>query len=269
MPSLYIVVPVLNEAPNLDGLFEAVRTLQDQFGPTHRIIFILVDDGSTDGTADRAKQLSEGLDLVVLSHTKKMGPGYAFGTAFAYLAERLREDDWVVTMEGDNTSRHELLRQMFIRTEEGYDVILASPYMYGGGIVKTNPWRMFLSHVANAFIKEALGIHGILTMSSFYRLYRGQVILRLQDIYGDRIVDRNGFESVIEILIKMIWMNVSLSEVPMVLDTSRRKGSSKMKIPKTIYGYLTLWQDKRKWYGQLKLRSINFAKGVIEYGGTP
>ena len=53
-------------------------------------------------------------------------------------------------------TRHELLRRMFHRAEEGYDVVLASPYMYGGGIVNTSPLRVFLSHVANAFVKELL-----------------------------------------------------------------------------------------------------------------
>ncbi len=61
-------------------------------------------------------------------------------------------------MEGDNTSRHELLQQMFTRSGEGYDVILASPYMYGGGITNTSTYRVIISHVANAFVKEFIGL---------------------------------------------------------------------------------------------------------------
>jgi dolichol-phosphate mannosyltransferase len=258
-PSLFIVVPVLNEAPNLERLIAAFHQLNTEFGLYYELQFVMVDDGSTDETAQLAQKLAQGLHFVVLSHQVNMGPGHAFGTAFEYLASRLRERDWVVTIEGDNTSRHELLRQMLRRTEEGYEVILASPYMYGGGITKTSAWRVFLSHISNAFIKEALGIHGILTMSSFYRLYTGGVIKRLQAYYGPRIVERRGFESMIELLLKMIFLGVKISEVPMLLDTSRRVGKSKMKIMRTILGYLTIWKDRRRWQMMVDDRKLEIA----------
>lgn len=246
-PNLFIVVPVFNEAPNLKRLMTSFRQLVAEFGEHHRLQFILVNDGSTDGTETVAGQLADGLHLVLLSHPTNMGPGYAFGTAFEYVAPRLGAGDWVVTMEGDNTSQHELLRQMLIRTQEGYQVVLASPYMYGGGIMQTTAWRIFLSHIANTFVKEFLGIHGILTMSSFYRLHRGEVIKKLQMLYGSRIIERQGYESMIEMLLKMLYLQTKISEVPMLLDTSRRIGKSKMKILKTVVGYLGLWKSKRRW----------------------
>ena len=175
------------------------------------------------------------------------GPGRAFATAFSHLAPRLRETDWVVTIEGDNTSRLELLQQMLKRAEEGFDVVLASPYLYGGGIANTTAYRVFLSHMANMFVKEGLGLHGIVTMSSFFRLYRGSAFLRLQSVFGPEIVQRRGFESMIELLLKIIYLNMTVSEVAMKLDTSRRAGKSKMKVARTALGYLTLWRDKRQW----------------------
>jgi dolichol-phosphate mannosyltransferase len=257
--SLFVIVPVLNEAPNLERLIAAWRQLNTEFGPQYQLQFVMVDDGSTDETATLAQKLMENLDFVLLSHPVNMGPGYAFGTAFEYLAPRLREKDWVVTIEGDNTSRHELLRQMLHRTEEGYEVILASPYMYGGGITQTSAWRVFLSHISNAFVKEVLGIHGILTMSSFYRLYTGEVLKRLQMYYGPRIVERRGFESVIELLLKMIFLQVKISEVPMLLDTSRRVGKSKMKVIRTIFGYITIWKDRLRWQRAVDDRKLELA----------
>jgi hypothetical protein len=38
----------------------------------------------------------------------------------------------------------------------------------------------------------------------------------------------------------------------MLLDSSRRKGKSKMKLLRTIAGYLALWRYKRGWMEQLK-----------------
>ena len=246
-PFLYMVVPVYNELGNLERLFGSFRTVAEQFGTDHDVQFVMVDDGSTDGTGVAAQELSADLDFVLLSLKENQGPGRAFATAFRYLATRLEDGDWVVTLEGDNTSRHELLRQMFHRAQEGHDVVLASPYLYGGGIANTSPLRVFMSHMANAFVKEFLGIHGIMTVSSFFRLYRAATIKKLQAHYGPQIIERRGFECMVEMLMKMIFLRTTISEVPMLLDTNLRAGKSKMKVAKTIRGYLSLWPQMGGW----------------------
>lgn len=117
-------------------------------------------------------------------------------------------DDYVLTLEGDNTSLHELVRRMLSRAGEGL----------------RNP-------------------HDELVL----RLYGVECILRLQDRYGARIIERSGFESMIELLMKMIYLQMTISEVPMVLDTSRRAGKSKLKLGRTIAGYLALYLHKGRW----------------------
>ncbi len=247
VPALHFVVPVFNEAPNMDRLFAACAEIHRELGSRYRVQFILVDDGSSDGTSAAAEKAAGGLPLVVLRLEVNSGPGRAFAAAFSYLAPLLRDTDWVVTIEGDNTSRLELLQQMLTRAAEGFDVVLASPYLYGGGISNTNAYRVFLSHMANVFVKEGLGLHGIVTMSSFFRLYRGSAFLRLQRTFGPGIVERAGFESMIELLLKIIYLDLSVSEVAMKLDTSRRVGKSKMKVARTALGYVTLWWEKGQW----------------------
>jgi dolichol-phosphate mannosyltransferase len=244
---LYIIVPVLNEAPNLPRLSAAFRELAQHFADDYNVHFLLIDDGSTDHTAEIATQLTEGLSLTVLRHEQNQGPGRAFATAYTHLAAKLQVGDWVATMEGDNTSRHELLGQMMTRTREGYEVILASPYAYGGSIENTQPIRVILSHVANAFLKGGVGIHGLHTMSSFFRLHSASTILRLQQLYGPGIIEHAGFDGVVEMLMKMVTLRVTISEIPMVLDTSRRLGKSKMKVMKTIMNYFTLFFDRSRW----------------------
>ena len=245
--SLHVLVPMLNEAGNLPALITSMRRMTAELPSPITARFLIVDDGSTDGTGDTAKRLAAELDLTVLRHDEQRGPGRAFATGFAYLAPRLAPDDFVATMEGDNTSRLELLSAMFVRMREGYDVILASPYLYGGSIENTTTWRVILSRVANVFVKEVLGLTGIATVSSFYRLYRGRVILDLQRCFGPGIVERTGFECMVELLLKMVYLRTTISEVPMTLDTSMRVGKSKMKVLRTIAGYVRLWHDKRRW----------------------
>lgn len=247
MNRIYVLVPVFNEAPNMETLCVAFRQLQSELDGRYRVAFLLVDDGSRDDTVAAARRSAAGLDLEVLSHEVNRGPGAAFATGFAHLAGHLQPEDWVITMEGDNTSRHELVKQMLTRSAEGFDAVFASPYMYGGGFTQTSFLRKLLSSGANLIVKDLLDIQGILTVSSFFRLYRGSTLLRLQRAFGPGIVDRTGFESMVEMVMKMAMLRVSISEVAMLLDSSRRKGKSKMKLLRTIMGYLALWRYKEGW----------------------
>ncbi len=245
--SFYVLVPMLNEAANVPRFVASMRRMVSELPPHLAPRFLIIDDGSTDGTGEMTIRLAAGLDITVLRHEERRGPGRAFATGFAHLAPLLSPDDYVATMEGDNTSRMELLSSMFVRAREGYDVVLASPYLYGGSIENTTTWRVLLSRVANVFVKEVLGLTGLATVSSFYRLYRASVILNLQRCHGPGIVERAGFECMVELLLKMVFMRTTISEVPMRLDTSLRAGKSKMKVVQTILGYLALWFNKRRW----------------------
>lgn len=251
MSNLFILIPVLNEAGNIPRLADALRNVSTKLKSEFEVSVLLVDDGSQDNTSQLAKQsaVELGIQLNVLRHETNQGPGKAFATGFCHLASLLKEDDLVLTMEGDNTSRVELVEQMLLRLAEGFDVVFASPYTYGGKIINTSTYRIFLSSIANLFIKELLGIHGILTVSSFFRLYRVPALKKLQAAYGPEIVERSGFECMVEMTMKMVNLQITISEVPMVLDTQARVGKSRMKIAKTIRGYLSLWLLKRKWLG--------------------
>ena len=142
----------------------------------------------------------------------------------------------------------------FVVTEaaEGFDAVFASPYMYGGGFTQTSFLRKLLSSGANLIVKDLLVIQGILTVSSFFRLYRAGTLLRMQRVFGAGIVERTGFESMVEMVMKMTMLPITISEVAMLLDSSRRKGKSKMSLLRTIRGYLVLWKYKRGWMEQVE-----------------
>lgn len=247
MAFLYLVVPVFNEEGNVERVITHIRALRSEIAGQLDVQAVFVDDGSTDETMSMIGRTKGDQPVTVLRHDRNRGPGAAFGTAFAHLQSVLSNDDWVVTMEGDNTSRLGTLRQMLVRRFEGFDVVLASPYTYGGGFTHTAWHRVFLSHVANGLAKMVLGIRGINTFSCFFRLYSASVLKRLAVRYGDRIIELSGFECMLELLCKLIYQHATISEVPLKVDTSARAGKSKMKIKRTMLGYLKVMCVAKRW----------------------
>lgn len=233
---IHAVVPVLNEEPNVSGLVSRLKEALAPFAP-YRVVF--VDDGSTDGTV---RVLSAaGPEVETVSHPRNLGPGAAFRTGFQHVLKTLQEGDLVLTLEGDGTSDLAILPRMLSRIRnEDDDIVLASCYLFGGGIKGTSLHRVGLSHVANGLVKQTLGLSGLATLSSFFRLYQGRALIRLRESFGGRLFESDGFESQIEILHLAAKLGLRISEVPMVLDGARRIGKSKMKVLKTSLAYLRL-----------------------------
>ena len=233
---IHAVVPVLNEEPNVASLVLRLREALEPSAPYH-VLFI--DDGSTDRTVEVLKGSGRGIET--LSHPRNLGPGAAFRTGFTEILKTLDPSDLVLTLEGDGTSDLAILPRMLSRIRhEDDDIVLASCYLFGGGIKGTAVHRVGLSHLANALVKQTLGLSGLATLSSFFRIYQGRALLRLRESFGEALFESNGFESQIEILHLAAKLGLRISEVPMVLDGSRRLGKSKMKILKTSLAYLRL-----------------------------
>jgi len=96
-------------------------------------------------------------------------------------------------------------------------------------------------------VKIYLGIRGINTFSSFFRLYDAKVLRRLYARFGSGIIECAGFECMVELIYKLIQVRASISEVEMKVDWAKRKGKSKMKLIKTASGYLGLFLKKSRW----------------------
>lgn len=243
---LYLVFPFYNEALNLPRLLSEI----DKFvggHPQYRIRVLAVDDGSSDRGGDIIRQQGTSLSYDLITNVSNLGPGRSFAAAFSRLSGRLRRNDLVATLEADNTSGLETLSRLLVRIQEGYDAVLASPYTYGGGFAEVSTFRLLISHLANALVKVILGLRGLNTFSSFFRLFRGGAILRLQETFGPGIIESPGFECMVELLYKMVQMRFAISEVEFKVDWSRRQGKSKMKIIRTARGYLRIFFFRGRW----------------------
>jgi glycosyltransferase involved in cell wall biosynthesis len=230
---IYFLIPVFNEADNLALLAENILNCL----PGENKYFIFVDDCSTDDTVAVLNKHFAGQQLQVITKLVNAGPGDSFNLGFDWiLAHSTSEDDRIVTMEGDNTSDIKILYNMVSISRLGYNLVLASVYAQGGGFDKTSFFRKLSSMVANLLIRFVFDIK-ILTLSSFYRVYTPELLRKIKAA-NPAIIEEKGFISMVEVLVKAIHEKARIIEVPMVLDSSIRKGKSKMKIVSNMFRYI-------------------------------
>lgn len=214
------VIPCFQEADALDAGLPALLAL-----PGEEIVF--VDDGSTDGTAERLARAAA-LDprVRVVTHARNRGVGAAMRSGFA-----ASTGDVVVAYDADRTYPAADAQRLVEAVEGGADVAAATPFAEGGA-VDAGPFRTLLSRTASAAYRLALGRRAgsVRTFTGGFRAYRGALVrgLRFQS---------DGFPATAEILGLLCLGGARVVEVPSVLST-RTEGRSKMRVVRAALGHL-------------------------------
>lgn len=223
------VIPAYNEEANLPRLFVDLEARPGLFPPGSRII--IVDDGSQDGTAPLVENYEGELPIELLSLGQNQGPGAAFRAGFAEALEHCPADGFVVTLEADTTSDLDALPTMLDRATAGADLVLAAWKMQN-----VSRRRRFLSATAGYVVRHALGVDAK-TVSSFFRVYRAQILRTATTRYGENFIRERGFACKAEILANIARLGAKIEEVQVDLDWSRREGESKMPVARTMMAY--------------------------------
>jgi polyisoprenyl-phosphate glycosyltransferase len=145
-PTLSIVVPMYNEAGNVPVLLERIVENVDgiEGAPSYEIL--VVDDGSTDGTADAIREeLRRRPNLALIRLSRNFGHQLA-----ATAGIELAAGDAIVLMDGDLQDPPELIAQFFARWREGYDVVYAVRRTRKG----ESPFKLFTAGLFYRTIKR-------------------------------------------------------------------------------------------------------------------
>jgi len=230
-----IVVPAFNEEANVPNLLRDLSLRQELWEDG---LIILVDDGSSDATVATAKAHRGDLPLVVLEQGENQGPGAAFDAGFRFALGVAKQDDLIITLESDTTSDLDAVGDMLAVAAEGADIVLASHHA-GGELANVSRHRRFLSKAASSAIRAGAGLNAS-TVSSFFRVYRADMLRAGYTKHGDNLIRERGFACKAELLIKLSHMGAQVAEVPVTLDWAKREGESKMRVLPTMAGYARL-----------------------------
>jgi len=120
-PLLSIVVPLYNEAENVAPLVDRVAGVVERLRADYDFEIVLVNDGSTDGTASAIRSAMQRYRHVVLINLSRN-----FGHQLAATAGiEIAAGDAVVLMDGDLQDPPELIEAFVRKWRQGYDVVYA------------------------------------------------------------------------------------------------------------------------------------------------
>lgn len=214
-----IIVCLLNEAESLPELYKWIgSSLDGRF--KYELIF--VDDGSTDGSWDIIKSLSESNpDVHGIRFRRNYGKSAALNEGFKAATGRV-----VVTMDADLQDSPEEIPGMYDKViNEGWDIVSGwKQHRQDNKLTKNLPSKLY-----NATARKVTGIK-LHDMNCGLKAYRNEVV-KAVEVYGDMhryipyLAKNEGYDRI--------------TEVP-VHHQKRKYGKSKFGLDRFVHGVLDL-----------------------------
>lgn len=219
-----IIAPAYNEEAVIEHFVKQVVDITRFVFKNEDWELIIINDGSTDKTREILYQLQTIYPITIIDHIKNYGLGKALETGF-----KNAKGDIIVTMDADCSHDPLLIPRLCMEIISGYDVCIASRYVYGGRMENIPLWRQFASRLGNVAMRNLLQWPAKDSTSGF-RAYRASVVKQISDL-------PNGFEVQAVILNRL--KNCRIKEIPFSLH-NRAAGYSKMQYGKLAKAYLKM-----------------------------
>ncbi len=212
-----VVVPTYNEAETLPVLIAKVAEQNiDGLG------FVIVDDGSPDGTGDIADRLADDYPgvFIVIHREAKQGLGTAYMAGFQAALDAGAE--CIVEMDADLSHPPEVISGLLGELAHA-DVAVASRYTPGGGVDPSWSWgRRQISYWGNVGIRLILGLK-VTDATAGFKGFRRNTL----ESIGIKRLRLTGFGFQAEVAYRCQKAGMNVVEHPYVF-MDRTRGSSKM-----------------------------------------
>jgi dolichol-phosphate mannosyltransferase len=231
---LSVVIPARNEEGSIrETLVQLAEQLRAASIPCE---IVVVDDGSSDGTAARVREASAGFpEILLLSNAGRHGFGMAVRAGIARST-----GDAVTVMMADGSDSPADLATYYQKLLDGHDCVFGSRFIRGSRLIDYPLHKLVVNRAANWFIKVLFGF-GFNDTTNAFKCYRRKVIEGIQPLISPH------FNLTVEMPLKAIVRGYTYAVVP-ISWTNRKAGISKLKIremgSRYLFIILYLWLEK-------------------------
>ena len=226
-----IIIPTYNESQNVPVIAPRLAAAVPE---AH---VMLVDDGSPDGTAERAEELfrtdTAYANYSVLRRTGPRGLGLAYRDGFARALER--GFDRMVQMDADLSHDPEDVPSLLDASARA-DLVIGSRYVRNGTVRDWPRRRIWLSRFAGWYVRQVLGTPFKDPTAGFRCWTRaGLLAVKIETLRSE------GYAFQVEMILRAHGARLKIEEVPITFS-DRTHGKSKMSRGVLVESMILPWK---------------------------
>jgi dolichol-phosphate mannosyltransferase len=235
--NVYIVIPTYNEAGNIGPLLEQIHAISSSLRDYHTDILV-ADDSSPDGTAEIVRSSAQRLGNIHLLSGPKEGMGAAYSRAISAV---INSCHIIITMDADFSHPSSMIPQFLDKIEEGYDVVIGSRYIEGGGTPDWSLTRQLISSSANVMARIIAGLYPVHDCTSSYRAIRASFLRKI----SPESLSTKGYAFTTTSLWEYIQKNAKICEIPLIFH-DRTRGTTKLRLSDLIEYFFNCFRLRLK-----------------------
>ena len=196
--SVSIIIPCFNEVKTIKKVINNILEMKFE-----NLEIIVVDDGSTDGSHELLNEISKEKNIILLSHKKNFGKGFAIRTALEKINNEI-----VIIQDADleyNPKDYPALLLPFKETNA--DIVYGSRFLGSQKYTRIHFFWHFLANKLLTFICNLLANLNMSDMETGYKLFKKDVIKSIK-------IEEKSFGVEPEITLKLAKKNYKFFEVP-------------------------------------------------------
>lgn len=240
-----IVVPAYNEAQGVGSEIEHIRRVMD--GTDYPYELIVVDDGSTDGTGDVARQ--HNVHLIA----KKFNRGYGAALKTGIAAAKY---DWILITDADGTYPAEAIPSLLASAKDADMVVAARTGEKVQIPMNRRPMKWVVGRLANYLAGQPIP-----DLNSGMRVFRKPLADRFEHLLP------SGFSFTTTITMAMLFNDFQVQYLP--INYNKRVGLSKMRALH-VYDFLLVILRTVIYFNPLRFflpfGGLLFLAGLIKLG---
>jgi len=257
MDKVVVIMPTYNEAANISLMIEELVGKEFPKITQAKMLLLVVDDNSPDGTGKIVKDYMKKYKNVHLLMGDKKGLGMAYIRGMRYAMKMLGADA-VIEMDADFQHDPKYVKRLVNAYLNGADYVIGSRYIKGGSIPKSWAWyRKAMSFFGNMFARIVLFKPKLHDITTGFRLTRVKGVLDKIKLESIRELKRFAYK--IDLFFQTTKITKNVVEVP-IHFRQRTKEASKFNMKEMITSYKLVVQIRL----EESKRLIRF--GVV--GGT-
>ena len=225
---IHLVTLAHNDQDSLPPFLAAVQAASSSWH--HPCRTLVVDDGSSDDTADVVEDFSQYGDFELLRHREHLGEGVALRTGLNGALEAADPTDLIFTLDVRIIHSPALVKTMLPLLERGHDVVIASRYAPGSHEVGLSPFHRVVLRGAAWIMDHLYSIAEINDYTGRCRGHRAERVHQLASRYRGRLIEEQGPACWVELVLKLAHLErVRFAQIPHSvrhdLQPSPRRGS--------------------------------------------